>query len=173
MSVLKILKYPSKLLKEKSLPVEKFNSDLKHIVKDMFETMYAFNGIGLAANQVGINKRIIVVDLRATEQNHRTSFVPIALVNPEILNYSKKKIVAEEGCLSFPGYYDKVSRAESIEVVFYDITGKKNIIVADGLLARVIQHEIDHINGIRFVQRMSIPRQIKFHLLYLTGKYKF
>lgn len=171
MTVLKIVKYPSKLLKEKLAPVESFNSDLKYIVRDMFETMYTFNGIGLAANQVGINKRIVVVDIKSTERS--ANLLPLALVNPEIVNYSKKRDVAEEGCLSFPGYYDKVSRAKSVEVVFYDITGKKHTIIANGLLARVLQHEIDHINGISFVQRMSLPRQGKFYFLYLTGKYKF
>jgi len=170
MSVLKIVKYPSDILKQKLLPVENFNSDLKYIVRDMFETMYAHNGIGLAANQVGINKRIVVVDISLKGEK---KVLPIALVNPEITYQSKKKQIAEEGCLSFPGFFDKISRSVSIEVEYYDINGKKQKILAEGLLARVLQHEIDHINGITFIERMKINKQIKFYLMFWLGKYKF
>lgn len=170
MAVLKIIKYPNKILDQQLFYVEHFNSDLKQIVRDMFETMYTYHGIGLAANQVGINKRIIVVDISSASKD---KFSPMALVNPEIIVYSKKKTVAEEGCLSFPGYYDKVARAASIEVRYYDINGKKHQIIVDGLLSRVLQHEIDHINGVKFVQRMSFEKQIKFYLFYKLGKYKF
>lgn len=170
MSVLKIVKYPSDILKQKLLPVENFNSDLKYIVRDMFETMYAHNGIGLAANQVGINKRIVVVDISLKGEK---KVLPIALINPEITYQSKKKQIAEEGCLSFPGFFDKISRSVSIEVEYYDINGKKQKILAEGLLARVLQHEIDHINGITFIERMKINKQIKFYLMFWLGKYKF
>ncbi|MCS7228241.1 MAG: peptide deformylase [Endomicrobia bacterium] len=170
MAVLKIVKYPDKILKQKLSPVENFNSDLRDIVRDMFETMYTYHGIGLAANQVGIDRRIVVVDTSSTEKG---VFTPLALINPEILNYSKRKNIAEEGCLSFPGYYDKIIRPVSIEVVYYDINGKKHQIIVEGLLARVLQHEIDHINGVKFIQRMTIEKQIKFYLLYKLGKCKF
>jgi len=170
MSVLKVVKYPSDILKQKLLPVENFNSDLKYIVRDMFETMYAHNGIGLAANQVGINKRIVVVDISLKGEK---KVLPIALINPEITYQSKKKQIAEEGCLSFPGFFDKISRSVSIEVEYYDINGKKQKILAEGLLARVLQHEIDHINGITFIERMKINKQIKFYLMFWLGKYKF
>ncbi len=170
MSVLKIVKYPSDILKQKLLPVENFNSDLKYIVRDMFETMYAHNGIGLAANQVGINKRIVVVDISLKGEK---KVLPIALINPIITYQSKKKQIAEEGCLSFPGFFDKISRSVSIEVEYYDINGKKQKILAEGLLARVLQHEIDHINGITFIERMKINKQIKFYLMFWLGKYKF
>lgn len=170
MSVLKIIKYPNKILDQKLFNVEYFNSDLKDIVRDMFETMYTYHGIGLAANQVGIDKRIIVVDISSVSKDKS---VPIALINPEIVTCSKRKMVAEEGCLSFPGYYNKVARPISIEVKYYDINGKKHQIVVNGLLSRVLQHEIDHINGIKFIQRMSFDKQIKFYLFYKLGKYKF
>jgi peptide deformylase len=170
MSVLKIVKYPSDILLQKLQPVENFDSDLKYIVKDMFKTMYAYNGIGLAANQVGINKRIVVVDVSLREEK---KVLPIALINPQIVNYSKKKQVAEEGCLSFPGFFEKVVRSLSVEVEYYDINGKRQRIIAEGLLARVLQHEIDHINGIVFVKRMSLEKQIKFYFMFRIGKYKF
>lgn len=169
MSVLKVVKYPSKILSKSLSPVEHFNSELKEVVRDMFETMYTYNGIGLAANQVGLDKRIVIVDISSKENKTQ----PLVLVNPYIINYSKKKVWLEEGCLSFPGVFDKVSRPHSIQVVYHDINGKKREITADGLLARVIQHEIDHINGIKFIQRMSLNSQIKFYLLYSLGKYKF
>jgi len=136
----------------------------------MFETMYAHNGIGLAANQVGINKRIVVVDISLKGEK---KVLPIALINPIITYQSKKKQIAEEGCLSFPGFFDKISRSVSIEVEYYDINGKKQKILAEGLLARVLQHEIDHINGITFIERMKINKQIKFYLMFWLGKYKF
>jgi peptide deformylase len=170
MSVLKIVKYPSDILSQKLQPVENFDSDLKYIVRDMFETMYAYNGIGLAANQVGINKRIVVVDVSSKEER---KVLPIALINPQIVNYSKKKQVAEEGCLSFPGFFEKVVRSLSVEVEYYDINGKRQRIIAEGLLARVLQHEIDHVNGIVFVKRMSLEKQIKFYFMFRIGKYKF
>jgi peptide deformylase len=169
MSVLKIVKYPSVILKQKLSPVENFNSDLKHIVRDMFETMYSYNGIGLAANQVGIEKRIVVIDVSLKEKK----IPPMALINPEIVGYSKKLFSAEEGCLSFPGFFEKVSRSVSVEVEYYDINGKKQRIIAEGLLSRVLQHEIDHINGITFVKRMSVEKQMKFYLKFFLGKYKF
>lgn len=172
MSVIEIVKYPSKILSQKLSPVEHFNSELKEIVRDMFETMYTYNGIGLAANQIGVDKRIVVVDVTTKNKNDK-QILPIALVNPEILNYSNKKDVAEEGCLSFPGYFDKVKRSVYVEVEYWDINGKKHRILANGLLARVLQHEIDHINGIHFVQRMSVAKQLKFHFLFSIGKYKF
>ena len=170
MSVLKIVKYPSDILSQKLQPVENFDSDLKYIVRDMFETMYAYNGIGLAANQVGINKRIVVVDVSSKEER---KVLPIALINPQIVNYSKKKQVAEEGCLSFQGFFEKVVRSLSVEVEYYDINGKRQRIIAEGLLARVLQHEIDHVNGIVFVKRMSLEKQIKFYFMFRIGKYKF
>ncbi len=160
MSVLKIYKYPHKILTKKLSPVVKFDSELRTIVRDMFETMYYYNGIGLAANQVGIDAQIIVIDIK--EKN----FSPLVVINPKILSYSKEKIVAEEGCLSFPGYFEKIPRSAVVTVEYYDITNKKHIITRDGLLARVLQHEIDHVYGIQFIQRMYLLKRTKFYATY-------
>jgi len=170
MSVLKIVKYPNPILRQKLPFVQNFNSELKNIVRDMFETMYANNGVGLAANQVGINLAIVVVDIsRVRERN----LAPLVLINPEIINYSKQKEIDEEGCLSFPGYYERIPRSRSVEVSFYDINGNRKKIEAEGFLARVVQHEIDHINGVTFIKRLPFNKRIKFHILYRLGKYKF
>jgi len=170
MSVLKILKYPNFILKQKVPPVKNFDFELKNIVRDMFETMYAYNGIGLAANQVGVNSAIIVVDVsRIMDKN----LMPLVIINPEIINYSKQKEIAEEGCLSFPGYYEQIKRSRFVDVSYYDINGNKREIEAEGFLARVLQHEIDHINGITFIKRLPLYKQIKFHFSYKLGKYKF
>ncbi|MCX7956900.1 MAG: peptide deformylase [Endomicrobia bacterium] len=171
-NMLKLIKYPNPLLKKRLSLVENFNSEVKHIVREMFEYMYKFKGIGLAANQVGIDMQIIVVDL-ADKRNKNESYYPLALINPVILKYSNKKISMEEGCLSFPGFYEKIKRSQYIEIEYYDINGKKNRILANNLLARVVQHEVDHINGITFVQRLSAVKQIKFYANYFIGKYKF
>ncbi|MFN3550846.1 MAG: peptide deformylase, partial [Endomicrobiia bacterium] len=151
MTVLKIVKYPNPILKKKLKLVVDFNSRLKSTIRDMFESMYTYNGIGLAANQVGIDMSIVIVDISKVEKK----IIPLALVNPVITKYSDEKELAEEGCLSFPGYYDKVQRSKYLEVSYYDINGKPQKLQAEGLLARVLQHEIDHINGINFVQRMT------------------
>ncbi|MCS7231435.1 MAG: peptide deformylase [Elusimicrobiota bacterium] len=166
-----IIKYPHPLLKKRLSHVEKFDSELKFIVRDMFETMYAYNGIGLAANQVGLDLQIVIVDIGYKEKNK--SIPPLVLINPKITKSSNKKVIAEEGCLSFPGYYDNVKRAESIVVEYYDINGKKKELIAKNLLSRVLQHEIDHINGVSFIQRMSPDKQLKFYAFYFLGKYKF
>ncbi len=163
MPVLKIYKYPAKVLRQKTVSVKKFDNELKKLVKDMFETMYNYKGIGLAANQVGVSQSVVVVDLK--DKNYE----PMVLINPKIKFLDKKKEVAEEGCLSFPGYYDKVSRNKKIEVEFYDVSGKKQKVVMTDLIARVVQHEVDHLNGIVFVQRMTFIRMLKF----LVHKKKF
>lgn len=168
--MLTLIKYPHPILKKKLSKVENFNSEIKSIIREMFEAMYYYNGIGLAANQVGLDLQIVVIDI---SYNQKDKISPLVLINPEILHYSKKKVIAEEGCLSFPGYYDLVKRPESVEVEYYDINGKKNRIIANNLLSRVIQHEVDHINGINFIQRMQPHKQLKFYTLYLLGKQKF
>lgn len=169
MSVLTIVKYPNPILKKKLKPVNNFDFKLKSIVKDMFETMYTYNGIGLAANQVGIDLSIVVIDISKVEKKT----IPLALINPKIIFYSKEKEIAEEGCLSFPGYYDEVQRSKHLEILYYDINGRQQKLQVEGLLSRVLQHEVDHINGINFIQRMSLKKQAKFYILYKLGKYKF
>lgn len=167
MAVLEICKYPNPILKKKLSLVTNFNSNLKKIVQDMIETMHAYNGIGLAANQVGIDARIVVIDIK-NEKN-----CPLALINPEITYFSKEKSRVEEGCLSFPGYFEKVYRSKTVKVTYFDLNGKKQEIVAEGLFSQAIQHEVDHINGITFVTRMAILKKIKFFLNYHLRKIKF
>ncbi len=169
MSVLKIVKYPNPILKKKLKLVVNFGLQLKSTIRDMFESMYTYNGIGLAANQVGIDLAVVIVDISKVEKQT----IPLALINPVITMYSDEKELKEEGCLSFPGYYDRVNRSKYLEVSYYDINGKPHKLQAEGLLARVLQHEIDHINGINFIQRMTLKKQAKFYILYKLGKCKF
>ena len=151
MSILEILTIPDKRLKQKSSDVENFDKDLAKMVKDMFETLYASgNGIGLAAPQVGIKKRIVVIDLK--EEGKST---PMTFINPKIIFYSEEKFVNEEGCLSIPGFYADVSRSNSVEVEWVGLKRKKNKKKLTGLMSICIQHEIDHLDGILFIDYLS------------------
>ena len=162
MSVLKIRTYPDPVLKKKAKPVESINGDLQTLIDNMVETMYAAPGIGLAATQVGELKRLIVVDVSTREED-----VPlIVLVNPEIV-HTEGKIVSEEGCLSVPGYVSTIQRAERVFVRGHDRDGKPVEIEATGLLARALQHEIDHLNGTLFVDRLSPIKREFFRKRYL------
>ena len=151
MSVLNILIIPDKRLKYKSTKVGAFDKGLKDVVKDMFDTLDASgNGIGLAAPQVGINKRIVVIDLKEDGKSK-----PMTLVNPKILSSSSKSLINEEGCLSIPGYYADVSRPSEIEVEWFDLKGNRKKKKCSGLLSVCIQHEIDHLDGILFIDYLS------------------
>ncbi len=143
--MLKILKYPNDFLRKKAREVEDFKDPkLVGLVSDMVKTMEAEKGIGLAAPQVGLNLRICVV---------KVDNVLYELINPKIYSYSRKKEIFEEGCLSFPGKFFPVERPVKVKVKFRDIAGKKKKIKASGLLARVLQHEIDHLDGILVIDR--------------------
>jgi len=144
--------YPDEVLKQKAERVEEFNAELKKLVDDMFETMYKRGGVGLAANQVGVLKRVFVLDLKAG--SHGDGGERYVFVNPEII-HSEGEVVHQEGCLSLPGLWKKVKRAKRIVVRAQDLEGKEFEIEAEGLLSRAIQHEIDHLNGICFVDRLS------------------
>ncbi len=148
MAILEILEYPADVLKQVSEPVEVVNEEIKQLVKDMFETMYHDKGAGLAANQIGVAKRVITMDVSSNRSK------PICIINPEIVK-TKGKVVMEEGCLSFPGLYLPFERAEEITVKALDQDGEPFQFDADGWLARCVQHEMDHINGIVFVDRLS------------------
>ena len=151
MSILEILTIPDKRLKQKSSDVENFDKDLAKMVKDMFETLYASgNGIGLAAPQVGIKKRIVVIDLKEEGKSN-----PMTFINPKIIFYSEEKFVNEEGCLSIPGFYADVSRSNSVEVEWVGLDRKKNKKKLTGLMSICIQHEIDHLDGILFIDYLS------------------
>ncbi len=148
MALLPILEFPDPRLRTKAAPVAAVDAGIRKLIDDMFETMYAAPGIGLAATQVNVHKRVIVIDV--TED--RSS--PLALINPEIVSRDGTE-ETEEGCLSVPGIYDKVTRSERIRVRTLDRSGKQIEIEADGLLAVCIQHEIDHLDGKLFVDYLS------------------
>ena len=146
-----ILIIPDPLLRKVSEPVSSVNTEIKNLMDDMLETMYAAPGIGLAAVQIGVLKRIIVIDL-SKEGEKKT---PLFIVNPEITFKSNELISYEEGCLSIPNQFAEVKRPSSCKVNFLDYNGKKSEINADGLLATCIQHEVDHLNGILFIDHLS------------------
>jgi len=148
MARLPILEFPDPRLRTRAAAVTEVNDDLRRLIDDMFDTMYAAPGIGLAATQVDVHKRLLVIDISETRDH------PLALINPEIIAREGVE-ETEEGCLSVPGIYDKVSRAEKIRVRALDRNGKKIEIDADGLLAVCIQHEMDHLEGKLFVDYLS------------------
>ncbi|MFH0933526.1 MAG: peptide deformylase [Nitrospirota bacterium] len=155
MPILEIRKYPEKILKEKAAPVESIDSHLQHLIDDMIETMHTVRGLGLAANQVGISKRLSVIDTSIREEKRPL----IVLINPVIIE-KEGLIEAEEGCLSIPGYMTTIKRAERVYVRGLNREGKTIEIEGTGLLARALQHEIDHLDGLPFIDRMSpIKRQ--------------
>jgi peptide deformylase len=145
-----IVKYPDPILQKPTEPVTEFNDELRSLVDDMFESMYAAQGIGLAAPQIGISKRLTVIDLSFKKNPEEK----IVLINPEIIHKEGKQN-EEEGCLSLPEIREKVSRAESVRVRAQDVTGKWFEIDGEELLARAFQHEIDHLEGILFIFRVS------------------
>ena len=150
-----IRKYGDPILRKKTEAVTEFDGYLKQVFADMLETMYNFRGMGLAANQIGISKNMLVLDASTDEQT-----ILYTLANPQILEHSREKTEFEEGCLSFPGINDIVSRPSIVKVKAQDADGAELIIEATGLLAIVIQHEIDHLNGIVFIDRMSPIRKM-------------
>ena len=181
MAILEVLKFPDPRLREVSQPVEKFDNKLKQVVSDMFETMYAENGIGLAAPQVGILQRLLVIDTRPRDRKGRYEEEgnemgpleskieqPLVIINPKILK-GDGKTVFSEGCLSVPTFFEDVERFETIELEYQDVEGKKHVITVDGLLAICVQHEIDHLEGTLFIDHLSliknnrIKNQIKKH----------
>jgi len=151
MTIRKILIEPDPLLRKISVSVEKVDSKIQQIMDDMLETMYDAPGIGLAAIQIGIPKRIIVIDL-AKEGEKKN---PLFIVNPQIVFKSDNEATYEEGCLSIPGQFAKIQRPEKCTIKFLDYEGKEKEIKTEGLLATCIQHEIDHLNGILFIDYLS------------------
>ena len=151
MSVKKILTEPNKLLRQVSKPVEKVGDEERTLMNDMLDTMYAAPGIGLAAIQIGVPKRIIVMDISRDENKKE----PRYFVNPIIKNKNKEKVKYEEGCLSVPDQFAEIERPNTCEVEYLDYDGKKKLLKADGLLATCIQHEIDHLEGILFIDYLS------------------
>jgi peptide deformylase len=150
MSIAKILVYPDPILRAKAKEIDNIDDRIVRLTDDMVETMYAAPGIGLAAPQVGVSERLIVVDVRHPQGEKEL----ITLVNPEILEM-EGEVIGEEGCLSLPGVKENVARANNVLVRGYDLNGKEVKIAAEGLLAVTLQHEIDHLTGILFIDRIS------------------
>lgn len=148
MAILNILEFPDPRLRKKAVPVVDVDDDLRKLIDDMFETMYAAPGIGLAATQVDVHKRLVVSDISQEKDD------PHVMINPEILERDGVA-VTEEGCLSVPGYFEEVERAEHVRVRYLDRDGRQVEKAAEGLLAVCIQHEIDHLNGKLFVDYLS------------------
>lgn len=151
MALRPILIIPDKKLRTKSAVVSKITPDLRKLVEDMFETMYEAPGIGLAAIQIGVAKRIVTMDIAKKEGEKE----PRVFINPEIIWSSEEKSTYEEGCLSIPEIHEDVDRPARVKVKFLDLDGKAHEEEADGLYATCIQHEIDHLNGVLFIDHIS------------------
>ena len=152
--LLEIRKYPDQILNKRAKKVDEIREEEKKLIKDMIETMYAYKGVGLAAPQIGVSKRIVVVDVGKG---------PKIFINPKIIKKTKEKEISEEGCLSVPGRFLKIKRYKEIIVKAQDENGKKFEIKADGLLSRCLQQEIDHLNGILIFDRSGLfERLTKF-----------
>ena len=151
MAIKNIITEPNKILRQKSLPVSIVGKEEQKLMNDMLETMYDANGIGLAAIQIGVPKRIIVMDLSKNEEKKS----PMYFVNPIITNKITETSTYEEGCLSVPNFFAAVDRPKKCDVEYLDYNGKKKILNANGLLATCIQHEMDHLEGILFIDYLS------------------
>lgn len=163
MAVLEIRKFGDPVLRKRSEPVDKITREIKKLIVDMVQTMEKSKGIGLAAPQVGVSKRIIVIKTGIEGQEF------FELINPKILKKDKDLVLGEEGCLSFPETFISVKRPKEIEVEGQDISGKKIKFVAKNVLARVLCHEIDHLNGILFFDRLSFFQKLKFKLFHRSS----
>ena len=159
MALLEILHYPDPRLRTRAQPVAQVDDDLRQLVDDMFETMYAAPGIGLAATQVNVHLRLVVIDVSSDRSE------PLCLINPEILE-ARGSESSQEGCLSVPDVFEAVTRAESIRVRALDREGQPRIIEASGLTAVCIQHELDHLEGKLFVDRLSELKRTRIRKKY-------
>ncbi len=156
--VLKVLKYPDSVLRKKCLPVDKISKEVYALVDDMIETMLKEDGLGLAANQVGALSRIIVINTTSNEDKPE----PVAMINPVILNQEGSTIL-EEGCLSFPELYLKINRPERVRVHVKNLYNEDLVYETNGIMARVILHEIDHLNGILFIDHVMKSEEEKIN----------
>lgn len=140
-----------RVLRQPAKRIAKVDDSIRQLIKEMLQTMYSADGIGLAAPQVGVNKQLIVIDCEPDNVDHP----PLVLINPKITRYSSQTCNSDEGCLSVPGVYLEVNRPEAVEVTYKDENGKPRKLQASELLARAIQHEMDHLNGVMFVDRVE------------------
>ena len=164
MALLPILVYPDPKLHTVARPVEAVDDKIRTLVNDMFDTMYEANGVGLAATQVDVHQRVVVMDVSETRDQR------VVLINPEIEWLSEERQVREEGCLSVPGIYDGVERATQVRVRALDENGNSRVIEADGLMAVCIQHEIDHLNGKVFEEYLSPLKRNRIKTKLLKAK---
>jgi len=163
MAILEIKKYPDPFLRKKNQEVKEVTPEIKQLAENMVETMIKNQGIGLSASQVGELKRIIVVQLiRERTPEERSKITPQIFVNPKIIKKSRETIIDEEGCLSFPGLFLKIKRAKWVEIEALNEKGEKIHLETKGLPARIFQHEIDHLDGILFIDRLSFWQKLKF-----------
>ena len=151
MTIKPLIILPDPLLRQVSTPVETVDDEVRRLADDMLDTMYDAPGIGLAAIQIGVPRRLLVLDVSKEEDGKE----PLVFINPEVVRFSDDRSVYEEGCLSIPDYYAEVERPASITVDYVDRDGKAQTIDADGLLATCLQHEIDHLNGLLFIDYIS------------------
>ena len=151
MSIKDIITVPSEILKKKSEPIEKVGKNEKKLIKDLFDTMYASKGIGLAAVQVGILKRILVIDVSTKDEQKK----PISLINPTIRRLSDDTSVYEEGCLSIPETFIEIERPKICEIEYIDLDGNKKELKCDGLMSTCVQHEINHLDGKLIIDHLS------------------
>jgi peptide deformylase len=151
MALRDIIILPDKRLRLVSEPAKKIDPELRLLVEDMFETMYEAPGIGLAAIQIGVPKRVIVMDLAKKDEPKE----PRVFINPQLLWRSEERRIYEEGCLSIPEFYEEVERPATVRVKFLDVTGAEQELEASGLLATCLQHEIDHLDGVLFIDHIS------------------
>jgi len=159
--VREIVEYPSSILQKVSKEVVKFDKNLHDLLDDMYETMMAKSGIGLAAIQVGVPLRILILNLPSGEEDKQDIKDLIEAINPEILT-SKGSVTYSEGCLSVPGVYEDITRKEFIKIKYYDRAGNKIIKECDNLMSIAFQHEIDHLNGHLFIEKLSYLKRKKF-----------
>ncbi len=160
MAILDVVTYPNKILKQISKPVERFDNELHKLLDDMYETMIAKNGIGLAAIQVGVPIRALIIDL-GDEEGKQSRDTLIEVINPEFLEW-EGSLKYNEGCLSVPDYFDEVERYKKVKVKFFDRFGKEKIMDAEDLLSVAFQHETDHLDGHLFVERLDYIKRKKF-----------
>jgi peptide deformylase len=151
MALREIIKLPDKRLRLKSEPVKRIDAGIRKLIDDLFETMYEAPGIGLAAIQIAVPKRVVTMDLSKKEDDHK----PQVFINPEVIWKSDQTSKYEEGCLSIPEFYEEVERSAQVKVKYLDIDGNEQEIEASGLMATCLQHEIDHTNGVLFIDYIS------------------
>lgn len=166
MSTLPIIKFPDPILRQQAEPLEDVGDDIRKLLDDMLETMYEAPGVGLAGPQVAVMRRVLVMDISRDEEPRS----PICMVNPEIVELGSQTRVHEEGCLSIPTMYAEVERPASCRVRYIDRDGVKQEMLCEGMLATVVQHEVDHLDGVLFIDHISRLRRERLVKKFLKGQ---